>query len=561
MPDNQEMLNDSVALHQAKNDVNNLIDISPPDEIVTNEELKDIQEKFLEFSNMLLLFSVKYSSIQVTTEGGEMTVAWWKQVEQDLKSKVTDHKKQVRRATSGQQGGGLSDFQKRDLEIKEKHLSLIEESKKKSEDADKSKANAVAHSKYDEILTISSELDEFLDKVSDWKKATRGEVITAMKSLEIWSRRYHDLARAHREYNVATSTYPLPAVTGKVQEILQNITYKYNDVTAAIQEEDKVRELYSLAGASSEQVSLPSFSGAAGEDFSIFKSRLLLALEKNRVAAADKVEKLRSCLSDQALALVPEKTKDFFAAMEVLADVFGNPEKVLAVRMADLKKLGKCPPETLNGKWNYQAIVSFCLKVEVLVQDLLDLAEADGDEQLRNDVYSSAVRSSVQNLFSLKEIEKMRRFNTRGKEGLEEHLKFVKDFRAKAQTMVEPNQDMMVIPKRIENQCEDTTKRSFHHIFKKPKRFEDCRVCSTLDEEGIAGLFEDHLSDDVTGCPKFQAMTVEERKITCLKARICWKCCDKDIVFNTWHFKNCSVNKTHYLPNTCAKCPKCFMHG
>ena len=60
MPDNQEMLNDSVALHQAKNDVDNLIDISPPDEIVINEELKDIQEKFLEFSNMLLLFSVKY---------------------------------------------------------------------------------------------------------------------------------------------------------------------------------------------------------------------------------------------------------------------------------------------------------------------------------------------------------------------------------------------------------------------------------------------------------------------------------------------------------------------
>ena len=266
-------------------------------------------------------------------------------------------------------------------------------------------------------------------------------------------------------------------------------------------------------------------------------------------------------MSYQALALVPEKTKDFIAAMEVLADVFGNPEKVLAVRMADLKKLGKCPPETLNGKWNYQAIVSFCLKVEVLVQDLLDLAEADGDEQLRNDVYSSAVRSSVQNLFSLKEIEKMRNSNKRGKEGLEEHLKFVKDFRAKAQTMVEPNLDVMVEPKRIENQSEDTTKRSFHHIFKKPRRFEDCRVCSTLDEEGIAGLFEDHLSDDVTGCPKFQAMTVEERKITCLKARICWKCCNKDIVFNTWHFKNCSVNKTHNLPNTCVKYPKCFMHA
>ena len=159
MPENQEMLDDSVALHHAKNNVDNLIDISPPDEVVTNEDLKEVQEKFLEFSNMLFTFSMKYPNIQVTTAGGvDVTVGWWKQVEQDLKSKVTDYNKQVRRAVSGKEGSGLSDFQKRDLEIKEKHLSLIEESKKKSEDADKSKANAVAHSKYDKILIISVEL-------------------------------------------------------------------------------------------------------------------------------------------------------------------------------------------------------------------------------------------------------------------------------------------------------------------------------------------------------------------------------------------------------------------
>ena len=252
-------------------------------------------------------------------------------------------------------------------------------------------------------------------------------------------------------------------------------------MTEAVQEEDKIRELYSLAGPSTEQVKLPKFSGAAGEDFSIFKSKLLLALEKNRVAASDKVEKLRSCLSGQALALVPENTKDFTAALDVLADVFGNPEKVLAVRMSDLKKLGKCPPKTLNGKWNYQAIVTFCLKVEVLVQDLIDLAEADGGEQLQHDVYSSAVRANVQNLFDLKEIERMRSSTKRGKEGLEDHLKFVKDFRAKAQTMVEPSQDVKDRPKRVENKNEDLNKKTSHNIFKKPKKFEDCRICYTRD--------------------------------------------------------------------------------
>ena len=67
----------------------------------------------------------------------------------------------------------------------------------------------------------------------------------------------------------------------------------------------------------------------------------MLGLEKNRVAATDKIEKLRSCLSGQALALVPEKSKDFDAAMKVLADAFGDSEKVLAARINELKSLVK----------------------------------------------------------------------------------------------------------------------------------------------------------------------------------------------------------------------------
>ena len=67
MSDNQEMLDASIALHHAKNNVDNLIDITPPDEVVTNEDLKEIQEKFLEFSNMLFTFSMKYSNVQACT--------------------------------------------------------------------------------------------------------------------------------------------------------------------------------------------------------------------------------------------------------------------------------------------------------------------------------------------------------------------------------------------------------------------------------------------------------------------------------------------------------------
>ena len=47
------------------------------------------------------------------------------------------------------------------------------------------------------------------------------------------------------------------------------------------------------------------------------------------------------------------------------------------------------------------------MKVEVLIQDLLDLAKREGCEQLQYNVYSSSVRSSIQRLFALREEKKM----------------------------------------------------------------------------------------------------------------------------------------------------------
>ena len=316
------------ALQVEMHDIENMMRMFPPEHMtadrlqVYNEELKEIKDKFRGFSTQLLTFCLKYSSItQVprSLQGHPMTIEWWQNLEQTLAVKVGNHHLRIRQAASELQvnRAGLSDFERRDLEIKEKQLALMEENNKKSAQAEKVNANAVAQSRYDEILTISIELDDYLNIVTDWEKATRAEVITAMKSQDKWAQRYNDLHKAHRAFSVATSTYLLSEETEKVEDIMQEMIEKYSEVTKAIQEEDKKRELYSLVGDSTEQVKMPRFSGVAGEDFTTFKSKLMLALEKNRVAAADKIDKLRSCLSGQALALVPEKTKDFNAALNI----------------------------------------------------------------------------------------------------------------------------------------------------------------------------------------------------------------------------------------------------
>ena len=137
----------------------------------------------------------------------------------------------------------------------------------------------MAQSKYDEILSLSMEMDDFLDKHDDWKTAPRSEVIEAMKSLDKWALKFSEMNKAHREFALATSNFMLPNESDKVEETIEDTSRRYREVIEAIKEEDKKRELYSLAGANSDQVKLPKFGGGMGEDFVSFKTKLFLSLE------------------------------------------------------------------------------------------------------------------------------------------------------------------------------------------------------------------------------------------------------------------------------------------
>ena len=90
----------------------------------------------------------------------------------------------------------------------------------------------------------------------------------------------------------------------------------------------------------------------------------------------------------------------------------------------------------------------------------------------------------------------------------------------------------------------DSSSKSTHALFKSPRRLEDCRIWGTQDTMGETNLYVDHISESVIGCPKFQAMSADERKDVCLKAKLCIKCCDKNVVFDLQHNKNCKVNRS-----------------
>ena len=576
MSSNADLLSRNKSLLNAKNAVDVRID-SFPVQLMTMDrlssyqaDLASIKEKFFELSELVLCYSMENFStsdpLPKNNNGQELTPQYWKEVQSNLQQKMINHEVQIREKASNLAANkSLTEFEKQSLDIQRRQLSLQESKENKAEQSEKEKSSAVAESKYDEVLAISSELEDSLDQVSDWSKASRAEIMSAMQKIEKWADKFQSMNKAYREYNLATSKHKRADLGEKVEQVIEELTEKYNKVVKEVREQDKNRELYSLAGSNSEQVKLPKFSGSPGEDFFSFKNKLYLAFEKNRVPVEDKVEKLRSSLSGEALSLVPEKTINFAAAIEVLEKAYGNSERVLQVRMDEIRRLGKCPAEIVNDKRNFSAVVSYCLKVEVLIQDILDLAEKEGCEDLKYDAYSSSVRLSIQQLFSLKEEKKMRALSGRGRKGLLDHLDHVVKIRTDAQSMVDP-----AGVKSFQNTERDSKKsgKPEHNgkpsglvNFSKATKHEECRVCGVLESDGkTADLYDGHTINFVTGCPQFQAMTVEERRDVCIRAKLCLKCTDPKIVHSQRHRFECKVSKKEKLWYTCTQHPACLMH-
>ena len=71
-----------------------------------------------------------------------------------------------------------------------------------------------------------------------------------------------------------------------------------------------------------------------------------------------------------------------------------------------------------------------------------------------------------------------------------------------------------------------------------------CRICKVLEAQGNAvDLFEGHVSEFATGCPKFAAMGTEQRMLVAREAKYCINCMGKETKFSLSHIKDCPIKK------------------
>ena len=80
----------------------------------------------------------------------------------------------------------------------------------------------------------------------------------------------------------------------------------------------------------------------------------------------------------------------------------------------------------------------------------------------------------------------------------------------------------------------------YGELFPAPNK--DCRICKQLEKQrGQTNLFLNHLGKFVHGCPKFTALSQEERMKVCKEAQVCLVCISPKVAFTPAHITDCSI--------------------
>ena len=292
----------------------------------------------------------------------------------------------------------------------------------------------------------------------------------------------------------------------------------------------------------------------------------------NQVPQLLKLEKLRECLTGQALKQVPDSTKDIAAAWANLSDAFGDPSRVLQHRLNIMREMGDFPANTVKGTHNHARRVEFLLKLEGVVKDIVDLGKSDEDLMLLS--FNANTIAEVVNKFPDKMVLELNGLPGRGKQrmiNIQEHLS---KFRADAQSL-EKTRSLMAPVKTTFRQSDGSgggkkgepselhNNVSAQINYSPPKKEPDCRVCLHLKDVSNKNpvpntvFFEGHFSNYVTGCPQFISMDMTERFGLIRDIKLCANCFHPDVTYSRDHEQECSIKEK----KSSFSCSKCNRHS
>ena len=331
-------------------------------------------------------------------------------------------------------------------------------------------------------------------------------------------------------------------------------------LVSVAEDQDQKRQLFSLDTSNKgEQVKWPTFSGESGEDFFKFKKEFLDAAIQNKTSTKNQITKLKENLKGYAKSLVPPSITDIKRALEILEHACGDSMKVVQHRVEKMMSVGPWPSD--GSKDCYSKQVKWLVKVQTLLQEIVDLANTE--EELADVIYNKEKLAQILKLFPTFMVDKLVKIPGYKEVKYKKIIEKLEEFKETSQ-----NREMIFGPGGISSSQKDKAPAAHqphsdkpptgHTFFPKPSYYADCRICKVLQTQGETGLFEKHVSDYATGCPKFAGLGNEQRLVVATEAKFCLKCMNKDVKFNRQHMKECpTISKKNSYS---CKFEKCSFH-
>jgi hypothetical protein len=416
---------------------------------------------------------------------------------------------------------------------------------------------------YDKLKNICSQLNtditppncsDTLDNVDVWKESEDDDIAKAMVHRERWITRMTQVKDEFSEYKSCVTVWARDDLSRsgsnylELDDYIEDTKARVDDTIAMVEAEDKRRGLYSLQVAPVSLMEYPKFAGLDSQCFLKFEDKMRRSLKSNKVPLIDQVPKLREYLTGQALNMVPESVKVIDVAFETLRSRYGDEERVLGLKIGDLKKTGSKPEK-------FRDQVTWYIDLEGKIQQLLDLGSRNDD--LGRVAFGHDVFNVILNLFPIRETIKLSKLSGTGK--------FTKDRLQEFQTTIASFREVANMMDKIRTEPGNQKKDGggaglgggapkVHYQQQQQRKAAggggggdggggvDCRFCKALEKiGGHTGLYENHSGKSYWCCPKFVEMEITARRDVCFKASLCSTCLDMDVVYSSDHGKTCKM--------------------
>ena len=604
-PNKQEKLKTPATMEDSKKEITKQIgklgfkisDLEAND--IDEETVGDYRDKLLEIANIHenIVEAIDELVAEFGTSMHEDTKKEWKDTITKLARDVRIHRKsitkqalEVKKAmTNNQPLPALDSNLQNQIEAEKLELlkrqvkalelanetAIAEKSDKLSEsvrevDAKRNAALNKAKAKYESVLEEIQELEDKVNTVGDWSDESDISIGRAMRNAKVWKTEIQKVLEMSRELKEITFEHNMTEeeIAANYQEsVVATLSEDIKNVIANIEREDDRRALFTLDKAKTDPVKLPVFEGKDSEDFMKFKDEIKRGFVINRICRADQLAKLRECLRGYPLKLVPESTvTKIEAAWDVLDQAYKDPTRVMRYKWGELLKLQYLPKESPKG---YKNQIEWYMNLENHIRGIIDVGKRDPELALE-----AFGRSSIHTIFNMipSRIKSlMMKCSGTGESRLETILRKISDLRREVQefqivheTGTENHGGAAVNCASGDVQSSGGSERSpakksgliSMQVYNPPRKDNSCRICLTLETEGdTQDLYEVHIHNYATGCPRYIKMSVAERFRIASKAKLCLKCHDPEYVhkkFDNTH--KCSTDTRKKGKFTCKSC-------